>query len=326
MKHLPALLLAMAMAACAQTPGTQTPGADLAQANAWLQAGEADKALALLEPVVQQDASSADAHNLDCRVWLMLGKFDEAVKECEKAVKLQPESSMNHLWLGRALGEKADKASFLNAYSLAKRLRMEFEEAIRLDSRNAEALASMGEFDCDAPGVVGGGLDKAEAVAAQLEKVDLPRAHELRAQIAEQRKDFDVAEHEYKEGIRTGPHPAYQWMALASFYRRRERWSEMTAAVHSGVAAAQRDKHSAVPLYNGASTLIGANRELPLAAKMLEDYLASSNKSEEAPAFVAYSRLARVKEQLGDKAAAEQDRAAATALAHEYTPGQRSRH
>lgn len=321
-----ALSAAMAAQACAQTQSAQSPGVDLAQASAWLQAGEADKALAMLEPVVQQDASSAEAHNLDCRVWLTLGKFDEAVKECEKAAQLQPESSMNHLWLGRALGEKADKASFLNAYSLAKRLRMEFEEAIRLDSRNAEALASIGEFDCDAPGVVGGGLDKAEAVAAQLEKVDPPRAHELRAQIAEQRKDYDAAEHEYKESIRTGPHPAYQWMALASFYRRRERWSEMAAAVHSGVAAAQRDKHAAVPLYNGASTLIGANRELPLAAKMLEDYLASSNKSEEAPAFVAYSRLARVKEQLGDKVAAEQDRAAATALAHEFTPGQRSRH
>jgi tetratricopeptide (TPR) repeat protein len=323
---LAALLIAAPILAIAKGAGAQAPGADLAQANALLQAGEADKALALLEPVVQQDANNAEAHNLECRVWLTVGRFDDAVKECEKVVKLQPEISMNHLWLGRALGEKADKASFVSAYSLAKRVRTEFEEAIRLDGRNAEALESMGEFDCDAPGVVGGGLDKAEAVAAQLEKVDVPRAHELRAEIAEQRKDYDAAEREYKEAIRTGTHPAGQWMTLGSYYLRRERWSDMTAAVRSGATAAQRDKHAAVPLFDGASTLIRANRELPLAAKMLEDYLASSEKSEEAPAFVAYSRLAKVKEQLGDKEAANRDRAAAMALAHEYKPGQISRH
>jgi tetratricopeptide (TPR) repeat protein len=178
----------------------------------------------------------------------------------------------------------------------------------------------LGEFDCDAPGVVGGGVDKAESVAAQLDKVDPPRAHELRAQIAEQRKDDDTGERELREAIKVAQHPAYQWMALASFYRRRERWNEMVAAVRSGAAAAQRDKHAAVALYNGASTLVRANRELPQAAKMLEEYLASSDKSEDGPAFVAYARLAKVKEQLGDKEAAEKDRAAAVALAHDYNP------
>jgi hypothetical protein len=170
---------------------------------------------------------------------------------------------------------------------------------------------------------VGGGLDKAEALVLQLDKVDAAQAHELRARIAEQRKDYDEAEHELRQSIAVGAHPADQWMELASFYRRRERWNEMVAAVRSGANAAQRDKHSAVALYDGAGTLAAANRELPLAAKLLEDYLASPNKTEEAPAFAAYARLARVKEQLGDRDAANQDRAAAAALAHDYKPQDR---
>jgi tetratricopeptide (TPR) repeat protein len=156
--------------------------------------------------------------------------------------------------------------------------------------------------------------------------VDPPRAHELRATIAEQRKDYAAAEQELKRAIAVGPHPAYQWMALASFCRRRQRWGDMVAAVRSGANAARRDKHAAVALYNGASTLARANRELPLAVEMLEEYVASPNKTEEAPAFVAWAQLARLKNQLGDQEAASRDLAQATALAHEYRPGMSPRH
>ena len=105
----------------------------LAQANAALQAGEADKALALLNTLVQSDGS-AEAYNLRCRVEYTLEQWNQAASDCEQAVKLDGQSSDDHLWLGRALGEKANRASFLSAYSLAKRTRAEFEEAARLES------------------------------------------------------------------------------------------------------------------------------------------------------------------------------------------------
>jgi tetratricopeptide (TPR) repeat protein len=323
MKPLAAGLLGLAVVC---SVFVQARADELDEASASLQAGEADKALALLAPIVQQDGENAAAHNLECRVWLTEGQLDSAIRECRLAVSLEPDNSYHHLWLGRALGEKADRAAFLSAYSLAKRVRVEFEAAVQLDPRNAEALASLGEFDCFAPGIVGGGLDKAEDIAAELEKLDPPRGHELRASIAEQRKDFPEAEREFRRAIAVGPHPAYQWMALASYYRRRQRWDEMVTAVRSGAAAARRDRRAAVALFNGASTLDKANRELPLAAKMLEDYLASPDKTEEAPAFVAWARLARLNDELGDQQAAGQDLATATAMAHDYKPGLAPRH
>jgi predicted Zn-dependent protease len=111
-------------------------------------------------------------------------------------------------------------------------------------------------------------------------------------------------------------------MTLASFYRHSERWTEMEAAVRSGQSAAARDRHAGVALYNGASLLIKTNRDPARAAKMLEDYLAGSVKTEEAPAFVAHTLLAQLKAQLGDGAAASRERAAALAMAHEYKPAQ----
>jgi hypothetical protein len=221
---------------------------------------------------------------------------------------------------------KADHAIFLTAYSLAKRVRAEFEEAVRLDPRNADALADLGQFYVEAPGVVGGGVDKADGIAAQLDKVDAAGAHRLRGDIAEQRKDYSGAEHEFKMATVTGEHRASAWMSLAGFYRRRERWKDMEEAIHIGEIAADRDKVSGVALYDGASLLTETRRDPTLAAKMFEDYLAGSSKSEEAPAFVAHLRLARLKDQLGDAAAASRERAAAQALANNYKPGPSAAH
>jgi tetratricopeptide (TPR) repeat protein len=326
-----ASLLAVALAVSTSAQSAAPPPAKsapintpLAQVNAALQAGEADKALTLLQSLPQPD--TAEAHNFECRVRYTLEQWDAAVSACEHAVHLDDQNSDFHLWLGRALGEKADRANFLSAYSLAKRVRSEFEESVKLNPRNADALADLGDFYFEAPGAVGGGIDKAEAIAGQLEKVDPARAHDLRARIADGRKDPVTAEREYKQAIAAGPHPALQWVTLASFYRTHQRWTEMESAIHSAVTGAARDTHAAVAFYDGASVLTRANRDLPLAAKMLENYIASPAKTEEAPAFVAYNRLAKLKEKLGDSAAAQQDRDQALALAHDYKPSQEAKH
>jgi tetratricopeptide (TPR) repeat protein len=308
----------LSCALLAQAQGGREP---LVQANAALQAGEADRALLLLN-----GNATAQADNLRCRVYYTLQQWNSAVGECERAVRLDGQNSVYHMWLGRALGEKASRASFLNAYGLGKRVRTEFEEAARRDPRNAEALADLGEFYYSAPSVVGGGMDKAEGMAAQLEKMDEVRAYQLRGRIAEERKDYGTAERELKRALAANPHPAFGWMELAGFYRRHENWAEMESAIRSGENAAERDKHAGVAFYNGAAVLIRCKQDPVLAVKMLEEYVASASKTEEAPAFEAYVRLARLKDQLGDSAAASRERAAALTLAHGYRPAQDGKH
>ncbi len=305
-------------AALGMAPAAPAVRPSLMQADAALQAGEADRALGLLASA----PNSAEAHNLRCRVLFTLEKWDAAAGECEQAVNLDSNNSDDHMWLGRALGEKASRASFFSAFSLGKRVRTEFETAVRLNPRNAEALADLGEFYYDAPGVVGGGDDKASQVAAQLDKVDPARAHELRGRMAEKHKDYGTAEREFKQAVAVGDHPAFQWTALANFYRKRARWAEMDAALQSAIKAAQRDHHAGVALYNGASVLMAARRNPGLAAKMLEDYLGGTSKTEEAPTFAAHTMLARLKAQLGDLAGARREQADALELAHDYRPAQ----
>jgi len=301
------------------TAGAYPAATPLNQADAALQAGEADKALALLNSLAQP-GGTAQAYNLKCRVEYSLEEWERAANDCEQAVKQDGQASDDHLWLARTLGEQARRASFLSAFRLAKRVRSELEEAVRLNPRNGEAQADLGNYYCSAPGVVGGGIDKAEGVAAQMEKFDPVRARELRGQIAEQRKDFGTAEREYRQALAASTHPAFQWISLAGFYLRRERWTDMESAIRGGQSAAERDKRSAVALFSGAALLIQTRRDPQRAAKMLEEYLAGSVKSEDAPSFVAHTELARLKKQMGDSLAEVRERAAALALAHEYRP------
>jgi tetratricopeptide (TPR) repeat protein len=320
--HVPAAFLGAALSVAGSAQGPKTT---LAEMNAALQAGEADRALMLANSLPQDGTNDAEAQNLECRVHFTLQQWDAAANACRQAVDLDQGNSNYHMWLGRALGERADQASFLTAFSLSKQVRAEFEEAVRLNPRNAEALSDLGEFYQEAPSIIGGGLDKAERVAAQLDTVDPARAHQLRAEIAEQRKDYGTAERQLKQAIASSAHPAFQWTVLGSFYERRGRWPEMEWAIQNCVAAAERDRTAGVALYDGAGVLIRARRNPQLAAKMLEDYLAGLSITEEAPAFVAHYRLAWLLAQMGDKAGAAREQAAGYAIAHEYRPQEAER-
>jgi tetratricopeptide (TPR) repeat protein len=296
--------------------------ASLQAANASLQAGRADEAITALNSALKTDPNSGPANNLLCRVQMTLQQYDKASEACEKAVAADGQNARYHLWLGRAYGEHASHAAFTAAFALAKKTRAEFETAVKLDPKDADALSDLGEFYLDAPGFLGGGADKAADIAAKLEVVDPARGHHLRAAIAEKAKDLPTAENELKAAIKASAHPASAWMDLAGFYRRHERWDEMESAIKFGQALAAKDKHSATAFEAGASNLVRANRDPQLAIKLFESYLASPDKTEDAPAFDVLARLAKLRKHNGDQPGAERDKAAALALAHDYKPAQ----
>src|ERR1700691_2328093 len=96
-----------------------------------LSAGRVDQAIQTLEQKIQT-APTAESYNLLCRAQFELGNWDAGIPACEKAVSLDPDNGLYHLWLGRIYGEKADRANFLSAASLAGKVRTEFERAVEL--------------------------------------------------------------------------------------------------------------------------------------------------------------------------------------------------
>ncbi len=280
-----------------------------------LELGRADSALQSLNATLAGNPNDAEAHNLRCRIYYQEEAWDRAISDCEAAVKLAPNDSNFHLWLGRAYGEKAAHASLLSSYPLARKVRAEFENAVQLDAKNAAALADLGEFDVMAPIVVGGGYARADSVVQQLRGVNPAGALDLQAEIAESKKDYGTAEANLRAAIAQSADPAGAWMDLAAFYRRRGRVDDMVAAVHQGAALDRR--HSAA-LVDGASNLILAGREPQTAIEWLRQYLTSDAQSELAPAFVVRAQLADLLQNLGDLAAAQDQIAMVRALASGY--------
>jgi len=281
-----------------------------------LNRGQADEALKLLDAALKADANDAEALNLQCRVYYAEERWDDAVASCQRAVQIAGGNSSYHMWLGRAYGRKAQQVTMVAAYKLAKLIRLEFETAANLDPKNGEALSDLGEFYAQAPALVGGGYGKAEAVAKQLDAFAPVRAYELRSEIAEEKKDYPGAEKELRAKISASHSSAQAWMDLGSFYRRRERWDEMVAALQSGAAASDRDHGPA--LADGAATLMRSGREPKLAIEWMRAYLGSNALSEEAPAFVVHARLAALLKQQGDQQGAQKELAAMKALAKDY--------
>ncbi|MGB7266912.1 MAG: hypothetical protein WBC92_15465 [Terracidiphilus sp.] len=314
--------LACLVVAVASQIYAQISPATLVQANTNLQNGEADNALALLTPLPTTGAGAAQAQNLLCRVRFMLQQWSQAAAECQQAVNLNQQNSDYYMWLGRVLGQEASHASFLSAYGDAKKSLAAMQTAVQLNPQNGPALSDLGDYYAQAPGIAGGGTDKAEAIASQLDKVDSARAQQLRGDIAMAKKDYTAAENAYRQAATVSSAPADYWTVLANFYRGRQRWADLDTAIQNCIAAASRDPKSGVALFDGAGVLIAARRNPSLAAQMLENYLSGSSKSEEAPAFIAHIRLSRLKQQLGDTAGAKSELAIAAQMAREFNQAQ----
>lgn len=286
-----------------------------------LTVGNADDAISRLNSSLAASPGDAEAHNLLCRVYYQEERWNDAIRECQTAVRLVPLDSEYHLWLGRAYGEKADSIHSIKAYGLAKKVRDEFARAVQLDSGNVDALSDLGEFYTAAPGIVGGDKHKAQEIAQALEHYEPAQACQLKGRLAEKDKNYALAETDFRAAVEASKEPASAWMELASFYSRRRRWDQMLQALHTGIDV---DAKSARPhgpaLVDGAGILSRNNQDPQLAIQLLRLYLASPNKSADSPAFRVHAQLSRLLEQQGDQVGARQQIEAAAALARDYHP------
>jgi len=172
------------------------------------------EARTVLEQAVREDAGDARAASYLGRVLLAEGEIDRAVAWMEKSVALEEAGADYHLWLGRAYGSAAIRASVFKQPALARKVKREFERASQLDPDNLEARFALLEYYLRAPGILGGSVKKAEEQAREIHKRDALEGHRALGRIDEHRKDFDEALREYGRAAAEFPgrvEPSY-WM------------------------------------------------------------------------------------------------------------------
>ncbi len=282
-----------------------------------LAAGRVDEALQTLQQQVGRSPNDAEAQNLLCRAYFMLEEWDRSITACEHAVRLDPQKSLYQLWLGRAYGEKADRAGFMSAAGLAKKVRVSFERAVELDPKSWEARSDLAEFYFSAPAIVGGGKDKAHEQADAIAPLNPAMAHWVLAKIAEKDKDNAAAEREYRIAVTASHSAARASYDLGYFLFHVNRLDEMEKAFQN-METAPLDRPES--LRDASSVLLRAGRDYPLAVRLLRRYLAAP--VEDAPAFKAHDLLGQILEKQGDRHAAAEEFRAALALSHSYARAQ----
>jgi tetratricopeptide (TPR) repeat protein len=140
----------------------RTPNPELSRAEELYQRTEYGRAI---EELRAAEPRSAAVYALLGKAQFMKGQYKEAVSSLEKAVVEDGLSSDYYDWLGKAYGRVAEGSSFLSALGYAKKTVRAFERAVELAPTNLEALSDVFEYYLDAPGMVGGGVDKAENIA-----------------------------------------------------------------------------------------------------------------------------------------------------------------
>lgn len=242
------------------------------------------------------------------RTLLADGNTARAVEWLEKSVALEPDNAEYHLWLGRAYGYQAIRASVLKQPGLARKVRREFETASRLDPDNLEARFALIEYYLRAPAILGGSLEKARDEAGEVRKRNALEGHRAFGRIAELRKDPDRAFEEYRQALAEfpdSPEPSY-W--LGALYARRKDYAKAFDAYEKLL---ERDPGQMAARYQIGRLASVSGLNLELGEECLRRYLEHDPGPDEPSLASAHYHLGVLYEKSGSRELARREYSAA---------------
>ena len=252
-------------------------GARFDEARKYYHLSEFGKSLQVLRDVPQKDAA----------VWELIGQnyygeadFKKATEALEKAAALDPSNSDIQLWLGRAFGRRAETSSPITAPGYASKARQYFEKATQLNPNNLDAQSDLFEYYLEAPGFLGGGFEKAAAVAEQISRLNASEGYWAQAKLAEKRKEYRTAETHLRQAIDAAPQQVGRLIDLAKLFTRQGKHKE---ADQSLAKAEEIAPNAPQLLFARAEIYVKSKRNLDVARQLLKQYLSMTITPDDPP-------------------------------------------
>ena len=244
-----------------------------------------------------QDTVHARAAYEQGRAAMRQRRFDDAVKTFEQAVELNPQRSEYHLWLGHGYTRQLATANFIRKGILGRRIGAEYSRAVELDSSSIAAAEARLDFFLEAPGIVGGGADKATGEAERIRALSAYHGGFARAKIAEKKKDWQTAEREYRSLVSAYPDSSRPVVSLALLLQNQARYTEALAAIDARLAVAPTDTSV---LYQLGRTAALSGEALQRGEEALHRFLALLGEGDTLSRANGYYRLGMIREKKGE--------------------------
>lgn len=227
-----------------------------------------DRVKAVLTSIDKEDPAFADAQYYLGRVAYEEKEYEEAADLFNEAIDTNDKVADYHHWLGNAYRNRALISNPFTGAMLAPKIRKAWENAAALDARNMDARISLIGYYTQAPGFMGGSMDKAKEVANQLIKLNPAIGHREMGEIFMLEKNYEKAIILFEESLKENP-----------------------------------EDYLTIYQFGKASALSG--QRLDRGEECLKKYLTHTPQTDEPSHAGANMRLAQIKEKMGNKAEAK---------------------
>ena len=292
--HLPRLLPGLVLFATTYgflaadekpTAAPALPATPLTAAISLFQARKMPEAQAAFAKIAAAEPTNAEAAQYLGLLALMRNDSEQAVQWLEKATQLAPANSYYCRLLGDAYGQSAGKAGVFSRMGFAKKCLACYNKAIEIDPNNLDARSGRIEYYRRAPAIVGGGMDKAYAEAAEIRQRD----------------------------------PLRGAAVLGNLYVAEKKYAEAFALLDELIA---KDSANQALLYQVGRLAAISGQQLDRGEAALKEYFHHEPTPNEPPLYNAHWRLGTLYEQKGDKAAARAEYKTALQLRPDYSAAQ----
>jgi tetratricopeptide (TPR) repeat protein len=267
--------------------------------------GDYSKAIEILNREAATSPRDAAVQHLLARCYYESEQFDPAIRAAERAVVLEPKNSQYHELLGHIYGDKADRSGWFSALNLAKKARKEFETAVQLDERNFSALQALIEFDCSAPGMAGGGEDKARQEIDKISGLDAAEGHYAAGNCRRQKKNFDAADTEFRKALALHPRSADLIYDLGDHYMKHRQPEQLRIVVAEGERVAPSDPRGN---FFRAVALVLEKKNQAESTGLIREYLSKAPKRNNYPSrAMAHYWLGQIQENQSNTASAKNE-------------------
>ena len=145
----------------------------------------------VLEEILDEDENNAKANFYMGRTYFGLKDYSEASDYIEEAIEIEEHNAEYHFWLAQAYAADAQTSSFISAAFIAPKIKDEFARTIEIDPNHLGGHIGLANFHLNAPGIVGGDIDKVLNVGKKLIKLDEKKGRIVLINYYTKKENFD---------------------------------------------------------------------------------------------------------------------------------------